>query len=82
MSVAHNDHSDPLLDGLIDLNFGPASVDLSPDQIHRIVSLRDGFRLLARHIASLTPCSYEREQALRELDVAHSFTVKAIARHG
>ena len=81
MAVASSDHSDPVLDSLLDHRFGPSSVTLSDDQVRRIVSLRDGARLFARHIAALCPPSWEREKALEALDEAHSWIAKSIARN-
>lgn len=81
MAVAHDDFSDPVLDSMIDHRFGPSSVKLTDDQVARIVSLRDGMRLLARHIASLCPPSWERDKALEALDESHSWTAKSIARN-
>lgn len=81
MAVANESFSDPVLDGMLDHRFGPSSVKLDDDQVRRICSMRDGMRILARHIAALCPPSWERDKALEALDEAHSWTAKSIARN-
>lgn len=76
------DYSDPVQNELIDHRLGPGGVgNLNDEQIRRIASLRESARLFARHVASACPNSYERDNAILEIDNAASWAARAIARH-
>lgn len=81
MSVAV-DYSDPLQEALIDHRLGPGSIgQLSDEQVRRISDLRESARLFARHVAVACPNSYERDNAIQDIDNAASWAARAIARH-
>ncbi len=76
------DHSDPVSRGVIDHRFGPSGIpQFTPEQLERAKSLRENARLLARHILSACPCSWERDRAIEAVDDACSWASRAIARN-
>lgn len=64
---------------IVDHRYAP--VVLSDTQRVRVQSLREGARLLSRHVIRLCPNSWERDEALKAIDVALGFSQRAIERH-
>lgn len=81
MTPMTSHYDDAITEAAIEHRYGPSSVDLCPDQVARMVQLRSGCRLLARQIAHSCPPSWERDEALKMVDEACSWSAKAIARN-
>lgn len=76
------DYSDPVQNELIDHRLGNGAIgQLTDEQVRRIAGLRESARLFARHVASSCPNSYERDNALQDIDNAASWAARAISRH-
>ena len=58
-----------------------AVVVVSDLQRLRLSSLREGARLLSRHIIRTCPASWERDEALKAIDIALGFAQRAVERH-
>lgn len=74
------DYGDPVSSAQIDERFRPKDT-LSGQQFERIVSLRETGRILSRHILRLCPPSWEREEALRLIDLATLMAEQSVRRH-
>jgi len=64
----------------IDCRFRPKD-RLTGPQFERIVSLREGARLFARHLSKLCPPSWDKEEALRLINSAMLHAEAAIRLH-
>jgi len=76
------DYSDPVARAMVDHRFGVSGAPmLDLEQQNRIASVRESARLMARHVVSTCPPSYERDEALTAIDNAASWAARSIARN-
>ncbi len=77
-----SDYSDRVSESWVDHRFGKGTaVTPSEDAAGRILSIREGGRILARQLIAQVPPSFERDQALAHLDDAVSCAARGIVRN-